>query len=41
MPADADSDADAVTPKVTPGVTHFGAYYRPPDGNFSQEIYKK
>ena len=26
-----DADADAA---VTPGVTHFGAYYRPPDGNF-------
>ena len=24
------ADADA----VTPGVTHFGAYHRPPDGSF-------
>ena len=30
-----DADADAVTPSsVTPGVTHFGAYHRPPDGHF-------
>ena len=37
MLIDADSDhaADAVTPAVAPGVTHFGAYHRPSSGNFS------
>ena len=36
MLIDADSDhaADAVTPAVAPGVTHFGAYHRPSSGNF-------
>ena len=29
------TDVDAVTPlAVTPGVTHFGAYHRPPDSHY-------
>ena len=28
-----DADADAETLAVRPGVTHFPAYHRPPDGH--------
>ena len=34
----ADSDARSMTQAETPGVTHFGAYHRPPDGHFCMEM---
>ena len=36
--ADGDADARFMTQAETPGVSHFGAYHRPPDGHFFQSL---